>query len=254
MFTSLDTTIDTINKTIGLVVFLCILISGGISVLFRIILTPLKIKISNTKISKLDSELFDLQLLRIFHGINVESKKDAELVQLAINQGILTRKSFRLLTFGPAIGRFKRSKMELIPVAMFMLIVLTVTLNILSAIKETKYGYAIFTEGVHKVLVSPKNIYDPEDKKYITKRDCKALPKDTKKIIASACFYVTTDNPDGKDELNDAINTNNTGTIIILSISAALIFIIFAGCISYSQYLTTNNTFCKFKEEIKKKA
>lgn len=251
MFNSLDAIIESSNKIIGATVFLYILFSGGIGVLFKIILTPLKIKITNTKLSKLDNELFDLQLLRVFHGIHVETKQDAELVQLAINQNVLTKKDFRFLSFSPAIGKYKRSKIELLPVTLLLLAMLILSFNIASALQENKYGYAIFSEGVNQVLVSKNKIYDPKLKNYITKRDCKKLPIDSPSIIKSSCRYITTDDTDTQDELNDAINSNNTGTIALFSLLVFILFFAFLGCISYSQYFRTNNIFCQFKDNKK---
>lgn len=253
MFNSLDTIIGTTNKIIGTIVFFYILLSGGIGVLFKIILTPLKIKITNTKLNKLDSELFDLQLLRIFHGIHVDTKKDAELVQLAISQNILTKKDFRFLSFSPAIGKYKKSKAELFPAILLLSAMLILSFNIASALQENKYGYAIFSEGVNQVLVSKSKIYDPKLKNYITKSDCKKLSIDAPSIIKSSCRYIITDDKDIQDELSDAINSNNSGTVVLFSLLILILSVALLGFMSYSQYLRTNNIFCQFKDNKKAK-
>lgn len=249
MFNSLDTIIESSNKMIGVSVFLYILFSGGIGVIFKIILTPLKIKITNAKLSKLDTELFDLQLLRLFHGINVETKQDAELVQLAITQNVLTKKDFRFLSFSPAIGKYKRSKIELLPLTLFLLAMFIVSFNIASTLQGNKYGYAIFSEGDNQVLVSKNKIYNPKLKIYITKRECRQLPIDSPSIIKSSCRFITTDDADAHDELNNAIESNNTGAIVLFSLLVIILFVVFLGCISYAQYFRTNNILCQFKED-----
>jgi hypothetical protein len=250
MFNSLDAIIESANKLIAVAVFLYILFSGGVGIILKTILTPLKIKITNTKMSKLDNELFDLQLLRIFHGINVESKKDAEMVQIAINKGILTRRDFRFLAFAPVIGKRKHSKLELVPLILMFFVVLTFALNLFSAIKETKYGYAILSEGTEKVLVSTKNVYDIKDNSYITKHACRKLPENTKPIVVKACSYLITDDPDSKEELSDAIHSNDMGTTIILTILGLMLLAAFSGYVFYSQYRKTNSIFCEFKDEL----
>lgn len=247
MSLSIESTVDLIQKVTYSLVIIALIISGGWGLILRVLLNPLKIKVSSRAFKMLDDYLLDLQLMKLHHGINVTNKKDAELVLQAISQGILSPGDFKLLRFAPPIG-LKESKLADLWLAGFMVIVCIFTsIGIISSLKDNKYNHAFYSQEKQKVLISQSDVYDIQSGRYLLKSDCKKINSDSKTILASACDYLLTEDKDKKEELSWAIERNNNATI---SLMAMLVIISIVGMLSFiltAQYYQINNKLYQFK-------
>lgn len=250
MFSSLDANIDSIYKSFWIIATIYIILSGGFGFLFKIVTVPFKIKISDRKLHSLDNNLFDLQLLRIFHGIHVANKKDAELAFKAINEGVIYRHDFKFLTFLPPIGKEKTSKSEAFSISVLLVISIIIIFQLGEVAMEGKYNYAFFNENNNRVLISNNKIYNPIDKKYTLKSECKKNPETLPPIIKSACNYLTTEDEDMRNELAEAIQTNNNGYTVIITFIVTVSFTLLLGTALYFKYRRINNKFCDYKSKI----
>ncbi|HEH4464818.1 TPA: hypothetical protein SG523_001887 [Citrobacter braakii] len=247
MSLSIESTVDLIQRAAVSLIVISLFIYGGWGLILRIILTPLKIKTFNKTFKRLDDYLLELQLIKLYHGINVTNKNDSKLVFQAISQGILFRGDFKLLRFAPPIG-LKKSKVSDVWLAVLMVIVcLIIDASIISTLNESKYNHAVYTQEKEKVLVSYSDIYDIQSGRYFLKTDCKKINNESNSILYSACEYLLTEDKDKQDELTWAINKNNNA-VISLSVLMVILFTISMISLTLSiKYYDINNKFYDFK-------
>lgn len=248
MFDLLGSLVDGVYKIFWLIIALYMLASGGIGYLIRLFSNPFKVDFTDSVIKKLDNEILDLQLLRLYHGINVLNKKDAQLVSKAMDKGILSEKDFLFLYFAPPIGKSKHGKKE---IAIFTSTLALFFISLIIAFNSEapyKYDYASYRMDNEKVLISEVYVFNPIEKEYINAKKCRNLaPSENQSIVASACSYLLTTDIHEKKELMTAIEKNNSNLI------AALILLIMTTIISlylilgYITYYNTNNKFIDFK-------
>lgn len=247
MSLSIESTVDLIQKITYSLIIIALIVYGGWGLILRIVLTPLKIKVSNRTFKKLDDYFLDLQLLKLHHGINVTNKSDANFAFQAISQGVLSRGDFKLLRFAPPIG-LRKSIISDVWFACFMGIVsISISIGAIYALSESKYDHAFYTQEEEKVLISQSDVYDIQSRRYLLRTDCKKVKSDSKNILASACEYLLTEDKDKKEELAWAINRNNKATI---SLTAIMVITLIVGMLSFVlsiQYYQVNNKFCDFK-------
>lgn len=247
MFNNLEATLDWLYKIIWISIIFYLIFSGGIGFIIRIITSPLKIGFSNADTKNLDSKLLELQLLRLYHGINIENEKDKKMVSLAIKKNALTPKDFRFLYFAPKIGLRKHGKPEIFIFSITSILIFIALFQIATTTKEFRYDYATFTKATDKVLISEIYVYSPPANKYFNKSECKELELSLEPSIRSACRYLTNSDPDMRRELKNAIEKNNSSLTALIS---TLLTIFIAGCyfnIVYIKFVSTNNKFIEFK-------
>ncbi|TNV09333.1 hypothetical protein FH968_23390 [Buttiauxella sp. B2] len=247
MFDNLSTSINWIYKGVGLIAILYIIYLGGIGFLFRLTLQPFKITFHDAKTKELDNTLLSFQLLRLYHGINVDNLHDKKMVSQAVKLGTLSSKDFRFLCFAPPIGKSKHGRAEMVIFIIAMILMFSFPVSLVHLNKNYRYDYATFTEANNKVLISNIDIYDPTTKKYLSKYQCKKNQAQQKQILKSACAYLISSDPDMREELNHAIVQNNTGLRASLYLMILTIFIWAMTLFIYPQYRHTNNTFIDFK-------
>ncbi|MBJ9241811.1 Uncharacterised protein [Citrobacter freundii] len=247
MSLSIESTVDLIQRAAVSLIVISLFVYGGWGLILRIILTPLKIKTFNKTFKRLDDYLLELQLIKLYHGINVTSKNDAKLVFQAISQGILFRGDFKLLRFAPPIG-LKKSNVSDVWLAVLMVIVcLILDASIMSTLNESKYNHAVYTQEKEKVLVSHSNIYDIQSKKYFLKTDCRKINNENDSILYSACEYLLTEDKDKQDELTWAINKSNNAIISLYVLMVILFTISMISLTLSMKYYEINNKFYDFK-------
>ena len=248
MFDLLGDWVDGVYKIFWLIIALYIMASGGIGYLVRLFSKPFKVDFSDSVIKKLDNEILDLHLLRLYHGINVLNKKDAQLVSRAMDKGIFSEKDFLFLSFAPPIGKFKHGKAEIaLYISMIILSVISF-LIVYKSVESYKYNYVSYIMNDKKVLISEVYVYDPIKNEYLNAKQCRSFtPSENQDLVASACSYLLTTDPLEKKELIAAIEKNNS------SLAAAAILLILLVIISsyltlgYITYYNTNNKFIDFK-------
>ncbi|EKN3444730.1 hypothetical protein NUF60_000551 [Yersinia enterocolitica] len=248
MFDFIGSGIDGLYKIFWLIIILYLVVSGGIGYLLRLISKPLKVDFTDRIIKNLDGDFLDLQLLRLYHGINVLNKKDARLVSKAISKGILSEKNFRFLSFAPPIGKFKHGKAEIVLYVALVLLFFASILIVCNSVRTYKYNYASFNAGNERALISEIYVYDPESNEYFNAKQCRELTTTTnKKILISACGYLLTKDPAEKRELMTAIENNNSSFIAAMILIVLLFIITSFLTLGYVIYFDTNNKFIDFK-------
>lgn len=247
MFNFLGDGIDGVYKTLWLLIGLQLVMSGGIGFIFRIISKPLNIGFENKKLKEMDKKLSDLQLLKLYHGINVSTIEDAELAALAISRKKLKPQKIWLMIFCPAIGLSKHGKFELFIMGILLSYCLYNAYSFGSDINKYRQDYVYLSDKSGSVFMSEIYVRDLKNGENYNKAECKELPKDSRSIIKMACRYLTTDDHDLRKELLLAIKQSNESqkiTIIscvfFLSLSLLLIY-------AYAAYWDVNNQFYKFK-------
>lgn len=173
MSLSIDSTVELIQKSAVALIITSLFIYGGWGLILRVVLSPLKIKITSRTLKKLDDYLLDLQLLKLHHGINVTTKTDAELVFQAISQGVLCRGDFKLLGFAPSIGLKKSNIADIWLSGMITITSLCIAVGAGFSRHEGKYNHALYSQGSEKLLISELDIYDIKSHQYILRTDCK---------------------------------------------------------------------------------
>lgn len=183
--------------------------------------------------------------MRLHHGINVKSKSDAALVFQAISSGVPSRSDFTLLGFAPPIG-LKKSNIADVWLSSFMAITcFCIAFGAGSALKDSKYDHAIYSQGNKFVLVSQSEIYTPQSKKYLLRRDCKKIDSKEKSILVSACDYLLTEDKD--EEFIWAINRKNRATVSLIIMKVIIAAFEMLALILSIKYHTTNDKLYKFK-------
>ncbi|MBT0721396.1 hypothetical protein HGT70_08865 [Rosenbergiella collisarenosi] len=249
MFTSLTSNFDFTLKAVALALFFLSLTYVGFGFIFRLSFKMLRIKFSNSKLSKIDEQLFDLQLIRLCHGITLETVSDIELYSEAIRSGAIKAPKGWLLPSYQAAGQRRLKKSE--SVATYLIAILLAVFIIaftVSVTKGQKYNYAEFSNSSNEhVLVSDIYVYNPTTKHYYNKNRCIALPSTSKEIIRTACDYMLTSDPQMKKELQDAIKTNNKNFRIVGYICAMMYLIIICIFFAYPRFYKFNNAFYDYK-------
>lgn len=247
MSLSIESKVELIKNIAVFLAVVLLFVYGGWGLILRIVLAPLKIKVSGRIFKRLDDHLLDLQLIRLHHGINVKNKDDAALVFQAISSGVLSRSDFMLLGFAPPIGLKKSNVADAWLSGLTVIGCFCIVFAAGTSLMESKYDHAVYSQGNEIVLVSQSDIYTPKSKKYLLKTDCKKIDSKEKSILASACDYLLTEDKDKKEELAWAINRNNKA-MISLTIMTFIIaaFGMLALILSISYYMT-NNKFYEFK-------
>lgn len=249
MYLSIDSTVELIQKSAAALIIISLFVYGGWGLILRVILNPLKIKITSRTLKKLDDYLLDLQLLKLHHGINVTTKTDAELVFQAISQGILCRGDFKLLGFAPPIGLKKSNIADIWLSGMITIASLCIAVGAGLSLHESKYNHATYSQGSEKVLISELDIYDIKSHQYILKTDCKKIDDKSRKILSEACSYLLNDDKDKTEELTWAINRNNKAIVSLFTIIVLLVIISLLASILSIQHYQINNKFYEFKFE-----
>ena len=248
MFDFLGNYVDGVYKILWLIITLYILASGGIGYLIRIFSKPFKVDFTDRAIKKLDHDILDLQLLRLYHGINVLNKKDARLVSKAMSKGILSDKDFTFLYFSPPIGESKKGKVEIVFYISIITLFLISLLIVYKSVDLYKYNYASYSINDEKVLISEIYVYDPIKKESLNANQCKDFtPSENQYIVASACGYLLTTDPFEKKELMAAIEKNNSSFIAAIILLMTLFIICSYLIFSCIAYYNTNNKFIDFK-------
>jgi len=248
MFSFWGDGIEHLYKVLWLLIALQLIMSGGVGFVFRIISKPLQIGFENEKLKKMDAKLSDLQLLRLYHGINVSTVEDAEFAALAISRNKLRPQKVWLMLFCPPIGKTKHGKFELFLMGFIFVYCIFSAFYIAKDLNKLRYDSALLINSSGRVFISELYVRDIKNGKILNRTDCKAIGKDSASIIKSACHYLTTDDPYLKKELSLAIEKNNSNRTIGIFIS--LFFVIFACLIAYSYlaYRDINNAFYEFKK------
>lgn len=248
MFNGLSGTLDWINNLIWLIVIFYLIFTGGIGFLIRLIAKPLKVDFNDIKTKKLDDLLLSLQLLRLYHGINVGSQSDRDLVSQAIRQDVLSSEDFRLLYFMPQIGKEKHSGFEFFMRIFVAVAVVFSVASVAYAAKGLKYDYSGFKENGERVLISEIYVYEPMTNTYFNKAKCKSLQPASKGIIKSACNYLINPDPDLKNELRLAIKQNNSTLMALLVTMSSILIVTIFLIAAYIQFASVNNKFINFKK------
>ncbi|ELY2909373.1 hypothetical protein SMC87_003856 [Cronobacter dublinensis] len=247
MFTFLGDGVDSLYKILWLLVGFNLVFSGGLGLVFRIITKPIGIRFNNKNLKELDEELSDLQLLKIYHGINVSSTEDAEMAALAITRGKIKPQKIWLTMFSPAIGKSRQGKFELFLMLFFFSYCFGSSLYIGYDLKEYRSGYVSLSNKNEVILISDLYVIDKKNHKTYNNPKCKTLPKQSSELLKQACEYLTTDDPYLKKELAFAIQKNNenmNGTF-----AACLFFFLLSlfTAVAYFSYRDINNAFYAFK-------
>ncbi|EHM7432262.1 hypothetical protein KGV77_004208 [Escherichia coli] len=231
-----------------IIIALFLIFSGGIGFFLRLVFKPLKIDFPNEVTKGLDDELLDLQLLRLYHGVNVATQHDKDRVFLAMREGVLHPNDFKYLYFAPQIGIRKRSKLDR-GVKYFMLLTGIVTMIFLSlwVRNDYKYNYASFISGGETVMVSDVYVYDPDADIYYNKMQCRDPMLKSKGIVKPACNYLVSTDRDIKEMLKYEISENNS---LMKRVGVSLSFLYFISVmvfILYYRFNKTNDIFIDFK-------
>lgn len=247
MFNFLGDGIDGVYKTLWLLIALQLVMSGGIGFIFRIIAKPLNIAFENKKLIQIDKELSDLQLLKLYYGINVSNIEDAELAALAISRKKLKPQRIWLMLFCPAIGNSKHGKFEMLLMGMLFLYCIYNAFSFAIDSKNYREDYVLLSNESGRVLMSEVYVQDIKSGKNFNRAECKHLPEDSTSILKSACNYLTTDDPHLRKELTLAIEKNNGNRMITILSSIFFMFLsIYFVCV-YNVYRDVNNQFYEFK-------
>ncbi|SNY63951.1 hypothetical protein [Enterobacter sp. CC120223-11] len=248
MFSYLGDGIEHLYKILWLLIALQLIMSGGIGFLFRLIAKPLQIGFNNRKIREMDLQLSDLQLLRLYHGINVSTIEDAELVALAISRNKLRPQKVWLMLFCPIIGKTKHGKFELFLMGFIFTYCMFSACYIAKDVSKLRHNSALISDGSGSAFISEIYVRDIKKNKSFNRSDCKIISERSSSIIKTACKYLITDDPYLKKELSLAIEKNNNNLAITIFTS---LFFLFMACLiaySYLAYREINNTFYEFKK------
>ncbi|EOC1698779.1 hypothetical protein ACMSZI_002908 [Cronobacter dublinensis] len=247
MFSFLGDGVDSLYKILWLLIGFYLVFSGGLGLVFRIITKPIGIGFNNKKLKELDEGFSDLQLLKIYHGINVSSIEDAEMAALAITRGKIKPQRIWLTMFSPAIGNSRQGKFQLFLMLFFFLYCLGGSLYIGYDLKEYRSGYVSISNKNEVILISDLYVIDKKNHKTYNNPECKTLPKQSSELLKQACEYLTTDNPYLKKELAFAIKKNNEN--MNGAFAACIIFFLLSlfTAVTYFSYRDINNAFYEFK-------
>ncbi len=176
MFNFLGDGVDSLYKILWLLIGFYLVFSGGLGLILRIITKPIGIGFNNKNLKELDEGLSDLQLLKIYHGINVSSIEDAEMAALAITRGKIKPQKIWLTMFSPAIGNSRQGKLQLFLMLFFFLYCLGGSLYIAYDLKEYRSGYVSISNKNEVVLISDLYVIDKKIIKHITTLTAKHYP------------------------------------------------------------------------------
>ncbi|MRS14398.1 hypothetical protein GJV06_05810 [Enterobacteriaceae bacterium RIT691] len=249
MFTSLTSNFDFTIKAVALALFFLALMYVGFGFIFRLIFKILRVKFSSQKLSKVDEQLFDLQLIRLCHGVTLESVSDIEIYSEAIKSGkIQTPKGWLLPSYQVAGQRKLKKSDSIFAYFIALILVVFVICFAASTTKGQKYNYAEFSNSNNEhVLVSDLYVYEPITKHYYNNSRCIELSSTSKEIIRTACDYMLTKDPQMKKELQSAIKTNNTNFRIVGYICIITYLIIIGIFFAYPRFYKFNNSFYDYK-------
>lgn len=247
MFNFLGDGVDGLYKTLWLLTGLQLLFSGGVGFIFRLISRPFNMDFENKMLRETDRKILDLQLLRLFHGINVSTIEDAELAALAISRNKIKTQRIWLMLFCPPIGKSKHGKIELFLMAIIFIYSLSAAVDLAIEAKNYHQDEVLLRHSEGNVMVSELYVRDVRAGKSFNRSQCSTLPTDSRTLLKTACHYLTSEDPYLRKELAAAISRNNKNLLIALL--SALFFLFLAGltAYSYSAYREVNNQFYEFK-------
>ncbi|MNB92443.1 hypothetical protein D3C75_395460 [compost metagenome] len=250
MFTSLTSNFDLIIKVIALALFLLLLAYVGLGFVFRFAFKIFKVKFSHPNMESADNKILDLQLIRLYHGINLGSVSDIDLFAKAIISGKIQAPKRWLLPSLFPLGKTRMENKHSLFVYILTLCIIVLTVFFAGfTLKGQKYDYAGFSDEQNHVLISNVYVFDPSTKKYYNKQHCDKLTINDKEIIRTACAYILTNDTQMKEELHDAIRVSNMNSKIVGMICFILYSIIICIFITYPRFQKINNEFYDFKQE-----
>lgn len=247
MFNFLGDGIDGVYKALWFLIGLQLVMSGGVGFIFRIISKPLNITFENESLKKMDQQLSDLKLLKLYYGINVSSIEDAELAALAISRKKLKPQKIWLMIFCPSIGNYKHGKFEFCLMGLLLIYCMYNALGYAVDAKDYKKDYALLSNESGRVLVSDIYVKDLVNKKNYNRTECMTLSEKTPAIVKLACNYLTTDDPYLRKELTLAINKDNDNRTILNASAIFFLCLSIFFIIAYSSYRDVNNSFYEFR-------
>lgn len=247
MFNFLGDGIDGVYKALWFLIGLQLVMSGGIGFIFRIISKPLNINFENEKLRAMDRKLSDLQLLKLYYGINVSSIEDAELAALAIARKKIKPQRIWLMLFCPSIGNYKHGKFELCLMSALIIFCIYNAFSQAIDAKDYREDYVLLSDESGRVLMSEIYVKDLNTGKNYNRSECKNLPEKSSSILKLSCNYLTTDDQYLRKELALAINKNNRDLIIINSSAIFFLCLAIFFAIAYNTYRDVNNSFYEFR-------
>ncbi|MCP2003769.1 UNVERIFIED_ORG: flagellar basal body-associated protein FliL [Buttiauxella agrestis ATCC 33320] len=250
MFTSLTSNFDLIIKVIALALFLLLLAYVGLGFVFRFAFKIFKIKFSHPNMESADNKILDLQLIRLYHGINLDSVSDIDLFAKAIISGKIQTPKRWLLPSCLPLGKTRMENKHSLFIYLLILLIVGFTVSFAgSTLKGQKYDYARFSDAQNYVLISNIYVLDPSTKKYYNKQHCNKLTIDDNEIVRTACDYILTNDTQMKEELHEAIRASNMNFQVVGIICSILYLIITCIFITYPRLQKINNEFYDFKQE-----
>ncbi|WP_145562168.1 hypothetical protein [Yersinia canariae] len=237
------------NLLIIFILILCVVRVGEVSFFIKLFLRAIRVNYMDSILKKHDDSYFNVQLFRLFNGVNVKSENDVKIICDGLDQNRIERSLFRFSGFFGALGVRRQVRLEVIMMSLLGFLCFGIGLNMLYVAPKMKMDYVSYSYENESVLISNYRVYDYVNNKSYNKRDCQKILPDENNINYLACEYLLSNDKDMKDELQSAI----IGEVTLIKVYFGLIigFFLMGAIIvfGYTNFRQLNKIVCDIKEE-----
>lgn len=225
----------------------------SISFFTGLILKLLRVNYSDKEYCEYDKKLYNQQLFRLKNGVRVSSAEDAKLISMALNEGKILRSTLRFTGLFGAVGVKRTMRLEALSTMFFGLLFIFTACTIFYHAPSMKAGYVVYNVGnSEKIYISKHRVYDKKNNLSWNKIECRQIIKNAISVqhLKDACLYITTDDIDLRNELQDAIESEKTGKKVLAGLIAALSAIGGIIIVGFSNFVKLNKIVCDLKGNI----
>ncbi|MGE4800059.1 hypothetical protein AB8989_06635 [Yersinia hibernica] len=237
------------NLLIILIFILCFVRVGGISFFIKLFLRAIRVNYTDNDLKKHDDAYFNVQLFRLFNGVNVKSESDVKIICDALDQNKIERSLFRFSGFFGMLGVRRQIRFEVIMMSILGVLCFGAGLNMLYAAPKMKVNYVTYTYKGESVLISKYRVYNYEKNNSYNKKDCQKLIPDEDNINYLACEYLLSSDKDIKEELQDAIASEMIAIKVYFGLIIGFFFMGAIIVLGYTNFRQLNKIVCDIKEE-----
>ncbi|MCK6871341.1 hypothetical protein [Enterobacter roggenkampii] len=222
----------------------------SISFFTGMVLKLFRIKYSDKEYVEYDEKLYNQQLFRLKNGVRVASADDAKLISRALNEGKIERSTLRFTGWFGAVGVKRTMRLESFSTIFFGVLFIFTACGILYDAPYMKAGYVTYNvSNSEKLYISKYRVYDKKNNNSWNKFECLKIIKDVTSVqhLKDACIYITTNDIDLRNELQDAIQSESNGKKILAGLIVALSTIGGLIIVGFTNFVKLNKIVCDLK-------